>query len=54
MLKIFLTKPEEVLPFPYMCQNTNSVKAASLTDFVEADWSRALLCKLLAAEPCYT
>lgn len=46
MVKIFLTKPEA---FPYMCQNTKSVKTASLTDLVEADWSRALLCKLLAA-----
>jgi len=31
MLMIFLTKPEEVLPFPYMCQSTKSVKATSLT-----------------------
>lgn len=30
MLKIFLTKPEDV-PFPYVCQNTKSVKTASLT-----------------------
>lgn len=50
VVKFFLTMPEGVL-FSYRYQNTKSVKTASLTDFVEADCSRALLCKLLPAEP---
>lgn len=42
-------KPEEIVLFPYVHQNTNS-----LFDFVEAGCFRALLCKLLAAEPRYS